>query len=86
MGKLLALLSAVAVCTSLLSTTYAQSSDEALAVLVPGGGTYSRPISTDSPAAQAFDDSGALGDEKQAAAVAAIGARVAEVAARLADR
>ncbi len=31
---------------------------EALAVLVPGGGTYSRPISTDSPQAQAFFDQG----------------------------
>ena len=31
---------------------------EALAVLVPGGGTYSRPISTDSAEAQAFFDQG----------------------------
>jgi len=36
-------------------------------------------------AARAFDDSGALSDEKQTAAVAAIGARVAEVASRLAQ-
>ena len=31
---------------------------EALAILIPGGGTYSRPISTDSPEAQAFFDQG----------------------------
>ena len=36
-------------------------------------------------AAQAFGETGALADEKQAAAVAAIGARVAEVAARLSE-
>ena len=34
-------------------------------------------------AGQAFDEAGALSDEQQAAAVAAIGARVAEVTARL---
>ncbi|MBL4580653.1 MAG: hypothetical protein JKY29_02450 [Gammaproteobacteria bacterium] len=33
-------------------------SDEALAVMVPGGGTYSRPITTDSTEAQAFYDQG----------------------------
>ncbi|PCI80615.1 MAG: hypothetical protein COB20_03015 [SAR86 cluster bacterium] len=33
-------------------------SDEALAVMVPGGGTYSRPITTDSAQAQAFYDQG----------------------------
>lgn len=32
--------------------------DEALAVMVPGGGTYSRPITTDSAQAQAFFDQG----------------------------
>ena len=31
---------------------------EALAILIPGGGTYSRPISTDSAEAQAFFDQG----------------------------
>jgi len=36
----------------------AQSSDEALAIMVPGSGTYSRPISTDSAEAQAFFDQG----------------------------
>lgn len=38
--------------------SYAQNSDQALAVMVPGGGTYSRPISTDSAAAQQFYDQG----------------------------
>ena len=33
-------------------------SDEALAVMVPGGGTFSRPITTDSAEAQAFFDQG----------------------------
>mgnify|MGYP001495549538 FL=1 len=33
-------------------------SDEALAVMVPGGGTYSRPITTNSAEAQAFFDQG----------------------------
>ena len=33
-------------------------SDEALAVMVPGGGSYSRPITTDSAEAQAFFDQG----------------------------
>ena len=37
-----------------ISTTYAQSSDEALAIIVPGGGTYSRSIGTNSAEAQAF--------------------------------
>lgn len=32
--------------------------DEALAIMVPGGGTYSRPITTDSAEAQAFFDQG----------------------------
>ncbi|MBI91362.1 MAG: hypothetical protein CMQ48_05465, partial [Gammaproteobacteria bacterium] len=41
-----------------ISTTYAQSSDEALAIIVPGGGTYSRSIGTDSAEAQAFFDQG----------------------------
>ena len=35
-----------------------ESNGEALAVLVPGGGDYSRPISTDSAAAQEFFDQG----------------------------
>ena len=37
---------------------YAQSSDQSLAVLVEGTGTYSRPISTDSELAQKFFDQG----------------------------
>lgn len=36
----------------------AQDSNTPLAVMVPGGGTYSRPISTDSEAAQQFFDQG----------------------------
>ena len=37
----------------------AQAQDgEALAIIIPGGGTYSRPISTDSEQAQAFFDQG----------------------------
>ena len=38
--------------------TVAAQDGEALAILVPGGGTYSRPISTDSMEAQAFYDQG----------------------------
>lgn len=38
--------------------TTAAPSEEALAVLVPGSGTYSRPISTNSESAQAFFDQG----------------------------
>ncbi len=36
----------------------AQENNEALAILVPGGGTYSRPITTDSDLAQQFYDQG----------------------------
>ncbi|MEZ0153615.1 MAG: hypothetical protein AB9Q22_01755 [Candidatus Reddybacter sp.] len=44
---------------ALLSPVTAVASEEAaLAVLVPGSGTYSRPISTDSKQAQAFFDQG----------------------------
>lgn len=42
-----------------MSWQTAQAQDgEALAILIPGGGTYSRPISTDSAEAQAFFDQG----------------------------
>jgi hypothetical protein len=58
MRKLIALFSAAAILISTFSKVYAQSSDEALAIMVPGGGTYSRPISTDSEEAQAFFDQG----------------------------
>ena len=58
MRKLIALISAATVLTTSISMTYAQSSDEALAIIVPGGGTYSRPIATDSADAQAFFDQG----------------------------
>ena len=40
------------------ATLFAQSDDEALAVLVPGGGTYSRTIDSSSDLAQAFFDQG----------------------------
>ena len=40
------------------SSAMADSVDKTLAVLVPGGGTYSRPISTDSEMAQKFFDQG----------------------------
>lgn len=40
------------------SHTHAQDADEPLALLVPGGGTYSRPITTDSEQAQQFFDQG----------------------------
>lgn len=36
----------------------AQNTDGALAIIVPGGGTYSKPISTDNAEAQAFFDQG----------------------------
>ncbi len=49
----------VAALAATVSATPAQAQDgEALAVLVPGSGTYSRPISTDSAEAQAFFDQG----------------------------
>ena len=53
MRKLIALFSAATVITGVISVTYAQN-EEALAILVPGGGNYSRPIATDSAEAQAF--------------------------------
>jgi len=45
--------------SSVVETLDSSSSDaEAVAVIVPGSGTYSRPISTDSDEAQAFFDQG----------------------------
>jgi tetratricopeptide (TPR) repeat protein len=41
-----------------VSPAQAQNSDGALAIMIPGGGTYSRPIITDSAEAQAFFDQG----------------------------
>ena len=57
MSRLISLLAATVLCgaTTLVS---AQNTDGALAVLVPGGGTYSKPISTDNIDAQAFFDQG----------------------------
>ena len=43
---------------ALPTTAVAQSGDEPLAILVPGGGTYSRPITTDFDLAQQFFDQG----------------------------
>lgn len=49
----------IAAAATLIASTFAVAqSDEALAVLVPGGGNYSRPITTDSAQAQAFFDQG----------------------------
>ena len=41
-----------------LVTTQAQDNNEALAILVPGSGTYSRSISTDTTLTQQFFDQG----------------------------
>ena len=40
------------------ATVFSQSDDDALAVLVPGGGTYSRSIDSNSGLAQTFFDQG----------------------------
>ena len=57
MRKLVSTVAAAAVFLVPQLNLMAQS-DEALAILVPGGGTYSRPITTDSAEAQAFFDQG----------------------------
>ena len=41
-----------------ISQSFAQDSGEPLAIMIPGGGTYGRTISTDSEQAQAFFDQG----------------------------
>ena len=46
MRKLLALTAATIAVISTISISYGQSSDEALAIMIPGSGTYSMPIST----------------------------------------
>ncbi len=48
----------IAAATTLIASTISTAQDEPLAVMVPGGGTYSRPITTDSAQAQAFFDQG----------------------------
>ena len=58
MRRLIALFGATALLINLFSKAYAQGDEGALAIIVPGGGTYSRPISTDSEEAQAFFDQG----------------------------
>ena len=56
MRRLIALFGATFLLINLFSKAYAQGNEGALAIIVPGGGTYSRPISTDSEEAQAFFD------------------------------
>ena len=58
MRRLIALFGAAFLLINLFLKVYAQGEDRALAIIVPGGGTYSRPISTDSEEAQAFFDQG----------------------------
>lgn len=55
MRKIVTLLAALG---SIAATSVANAQDEPLAVMVPGGGDYSRPITTDSAEAQAFFDQG----------------------------
>lgn len=45
-------------CTHLGSSPRSPADEHSIAVLVPGSGTYSRPIATDSPLAQEFFDQG----------------------------
>ena len=58
MRRLIALFGATFLLINVFSKAYAQGDEGALAIIVPGGGTYSRPISTDSEEAQAFFDQG----------------------------
>lgn len=58
MRKLITLLAAAITMLAIQMHSFAQSSDDALAIIVPGGGTYGRTISTDSEAAQVFYDQG----------------------------
>ena len=57
MQKIVSLLASTAVLLMPQLNLLAQG-DEALAIMVPGGGTYSRPITTDSAETQAFFDQG----------------------------
>lgn len=56
MGKILALI--IIVMLTPQTNLLAQDDNGALAIMLPGGGTYSRPIITDSEQAQAFFDQG----------------------------
>ena len=58
MRRLIALFGATFLLINVFSKAYAQGDEGALAIIVPGGGTYSRPISTDSEEAQAFSTRG----------------------------
>ena len=51
-------ISFIAAATTLVTSAISVAQDEPLAVMVPGGGTYSRSITTDSAQAQAFFDQG----------------------------
>lgn len=55
MRKIITLFAAI---TTLAVSAISTAQDEPLAVMVPGGGNYSRPITTDSAQAQAFFDQG----------------------------
>src|SRR5690606_40519398 len=57
MRTLVSLAAAIAM-LSVQSPVLAQEDETPLAILVPGGGTYSRPISTSSDLAQQFFDQG----------------------------
>lgn len=58
MARLLSLITTAVVLIATSTLVSAQNSDGALAIIVPGGGTYSKPISTDNAEAQAFFDQG----------------------------
>ncbi|PCJ28272.1 MAG: hypothetical protein COA96_01850 [SAR86 cluster bacterium] len=58
MRKLIIMSAAVITILTAQMNLFAQGSDEALAIIVPGGGTYGRTISTDSDMAQEFFDQG----------------------------
>jgi len=53
-----AILAAATLLASPLAMTQPAVDEDALAIMIPGGGTYSRPTSLDDPQAQAFFDQG----------------------------
>lgn len=57
MARFLSMLAAATLCAA-TTLVAAQDAGEPLAIIVPGGGTYSKPITTDSEQAQAFFDQG----------------------------
>ena len=58
MARLISLFTAAAVLIGSATQVFAQGSGEPLAVIVPGGGTYSKPITTNNADAQVFFDQG----------------------------